>query len=55
MDIFIMIIGIPCEIGVLAGRVGLIPTVAGQLVSQGHQLLVEQSRWFSPGYGASSG
>ncbi len=38
-----MRIGIPKEIKVLEGRVGLIPAAAAELVRQGHEVFVEQS------------
>ena len=45
-----MIIGIPREIRVLEGRVGLTPAAAGQLVTQGHGVLVEQGAGVLSGY-----
>lgn len=45
-----MIIGIPREIRKLEGRVGLIPAAVGQLVKQGHTVLVEQSAGVLSGY-----
>ncbi len=45
-----MIIAIPREIRRLEGRVGLIPTAAGQLVTQGHEVLVEQGAGVLSGY-----
>ena len=45
-----MKIGVPKEIRVLEGRVGLIPAAAGQLVSEGHELLVEQGAGILSGY-----
>jgi len=45
-----MIIGVPREIRMLEGRVGLIPAAAGQLVMQGHKVLVEQSAGVLSGY-----
>jgi len=45
-----MIIGIPREIRVLEGRVGLTPAAAGQMVTQGHTVLVEQGAGMLSGY-----
>lgn len=45
-----MIIGIPREIRKLEGRVGLIPAAAGQLVKQGHEVLVEHGAGVLSGY-----
>jgi len=45
-----MIIAIPREIRKLEGRVGLIPAAAGQLVTQGHAVLVEQGAGVLSGY-----
>jgi len=45
-----MIIGVPREIRMLEGRVGLIPAAAGQLVMQGHKMLMEQSAGVLSGY-----
>jgi alanine dehydrogenase len=45
-----MIIGIPREIRELEGRVGLIPAAAGQLVNEGHTVLVEQGAGVLSGY-----
>jgi alanine dehydrogenase len=45
-----MLIGIPREIRKLEGRVGLIPAAAGQLVTQGHTVLVEQGAGVLSGY-----
>lgn len=45
-----MKIGVPKEIRVLEGRVGLIPAAAGQLVDQGHEVLVEQNAGALSGY-----
>jgi alanine dehydrogenase len=45
-----MKIGIPKEIRVLEGRVGLIPAAAGQLVAQGHEVYVEKSAGVLSGY-----
>lgn len=45
-----MKIGVPKEIRVLEGRVGLIPAAAGQLVEQGHEVLVEAGAGRLSGY-----
>jgi len=45
-----MRIGVPREIKTLEGRVGLIPAAAGQLVSQGHEVFVEQNAGRLSGY-----
>ena len=45
-----MLIGIPREIRKLEGRVGLIPAAAGQLVTEGHTVLVEQGAGLLSGY-----
>ena len=45
-----MKIAVPKEIRVLEGRVGLIPAAAGQLVAEGHELLVEQGAGVLSGY-----
>lgn len=45
-----MKIGVPKEIRILEGRVGLIPAAVGQLVDQGHEVLVEQSAGVLSGY-----
>ncbi len=45
-----MRIGIPREIRTLEGRVALIPAAAGQLVAEGHALLVEQGAGLLSGY-----
>lgn len=45
-----MKIGIPKEIKVLEGRVGLIPAAAGELVKRGHQVFIEQSAGVLSGY-----
>lgn len=45
-----MRIGIPREVKILEGRVGLVPAAAAQLVRQGHQVLVEQGAGLLSGY-----
>ena len=45
-----MNIGIPREIRKLEGRVGLIPAAAGQLVAEGHSVLVEKGAGVLSGY-----
>jgi alanine dehydrogenase len=45
-----MIIGIPREIRVLEGRVALLPAAVGQLVAQGHEVLVERHAGMLSGY-----
>ena len=45
-----MIIGIPREIRALEGRVALVPAAAGQLVREGHRVLVEQGAGVLSGY-----
>ncbi|MFV2058433.1 MAG: alanine dehydrogenase [Thiohalomonadales bacterium] len=45
-----MRIGIPKEIKTLEGRVALIPAAAGQLVSQGHEVSVQQGAGLLSGY-----
>jgi len=45
-----MQIGIPREIRVLEGRVGLVPAAVGQLVAQGHEVLVERDAGLLSGY-----
>ncbi len=45
-----MIIGIPREVRILEGRVGLTPAAAGQLVTQGHEVWVEQGAGVLSGY-----
>lgn len=45
-----MRIGVPREVRALEGRVALIPAAAGQLVMQGHEVLVEQGAGILSGY-----
>ena len=45
-----MKIGVPKEIKVLEGRVGLIPAAAGELVEQGHEVYIEKSAGVLSGY-----
>ncbi len=45
-----MRIGIPREVKVLEGRVGLIPAAAAELVRQGHEVLVEHRAGEASGY-----
>ncbi|MBL4864899.1 MAG: alanine dehydrogenase, partial [Pseudomonadales bacterium] len=45
-----MKIGVPKEIRVLEGRVGLTPGAAGQLVAEGHELLLERGAGVLSGY-----
>lgn len=45
-----MQIGVPREIRTLEGRVALVPAAAGQLVAEGHTLLVEQGAGLLSGY-----
>jgi alanine dehydrogenase len=46
-----MRIGVPREIKILEGRVGLIPAAAGQLVRQGHEVFLEKNAGHLSGYG----
>ncbi|MDH5785949.1 MAG: alanine dehydrogenase [Chromatiales bacterium] len=45
-----MQIGIPREVKVLEGRVGLVPAAVAELIKQGHKLLVEQGAGLPSGY-----
>jgi alanine dehydrogenase len=45
-----MKIGVPKEIRILEGRVGLIPAAAGQLVKEGHEVFVERGGGVLSGY-----
>ncbi|MEJ2575998.1 MAG: alanine dehydrogenase [Gammaproteobacteria bacterium] len=45
-----MRIGIPREIKILEGRVGLVPAAAGSLVAAGHEVLLEQGAGRSSGF-----
>ena len=45
-----MRIGIPCEVKILEGRVGLVPAAVAELVGQGHQVLLEQGAGLLSGY-----
>jgi alanine dehydrogenase len=45
-----MRIGIPKEIKVLEGRVGLVPDAAGELVRHGHEVFIEQSAGVLSGF-----
>jgi alanine dehydrogenase len=45
-----MRVGIPKEIKVLEGRVGLIPAAAAELVRHGHEVFIEQSAGVLSGY-----
>lgn len=48
-----MIIGIPTEIKVLEGRVGLIPAAAGELTKRGHEVVIESGAGLLSGYSDS--
>ncbi len=49
-----MRIGIPREIKLLEGRVGLIPAAAAELVKEGHELFIEKGAGEPSGYGDDS-